>query len=157
MTVLRKNGWKGFSPTLAKLRPKNKLLERFVKSIFISVQIQRRWTSGRSKTNAELTALPLDHPYRGTTLHHISRLQINLKLRQNKSKEIREIIMNLAPAYDKWLEEVEAKAIAKCGTEAQISIARRMLKRNASIEEIANDTGLSIELLQQLRSNDSFS
>ena len=106
---------------------------------------------------AELTALPLDHPYRGTTLHHISRLQINLKLRQNKSKEIREIIMNLAPAYDKWLEEVEAKAIAKGGTEAQISIARRMLKMNLPMETIAQATGLSIELLQQLRSNDSSS
>ena len=57
--------------------------------------------------------------------------------------------MNLAPAYDKWLKEVK--------TGEQISIARRMLKRNASIEEIANDTGLSIELLQQLRSNDSSS
>lgn len=49
----------------------------------------------------ELTALPLDHPCRGETLHHISRLQINLKLRQNKTKDLQEIIMNLAPAYDK--------------------------------------------------------
>ena len=65
--------------------------------------------------------------------------------------------MNLAPAYDKWLEEVEAKAIAKGGTEAQISIARRMLKKNLALTDIADCTGLSIEFLQQLRSNDSFS
>jgi len=101
--------------------------------------------------------LPLDHPYRGTTLHHISRLQINLKLRQNKSKEIREIIMNLAPAYDKWLEEVEGKALVKGGTEAQITIARRMVQMNLPMETIAQATGLSIEFLQQLRSNDSSS
>jgi hypothetical protein len=93
--------------------------------------------------------LPLDHPYRGTTLHHISRLQVNLKLRQNKSKEIREIIMNLAPAYDAWLEEVK--------TEEQITIARRMLQRNVPIEDIASDTGLSIEFLQTLRLPDSSS
>lgn len=108
---------------------------------------------GRGKVQAEaiaeLTTLPLDHPYRGTTLHHISRLQINLKLRQNKSKEIQEIIMNLAPAYDKWLEEVK--------TGEQISIARRMLKKNLALTDIADCTGLSIELLQQLRSNDSSS
>ncbi len=57
--------------------------------------------------------------------------------------------MNLAPAYDAWLEEVK--------TEEQITIARRMLQRNVLIEEIAHDTGLSIEFLQQLRSNDSSS
>jgi hypothetical protein len=120
---------------------------------------------GRGKVQAEaideLTALPLDHPYRGTTLHHISRLQVNLKLRQNKSKEIREIIMNLAPAYDKWLEETLAKGrgegISIGQEEAQVSIARRMLQRNVPIEDIASDTGLSIEFLQQLQSTDSSS
>jgi predicted transposase/invertase (TIGR01784 family) len=116
---------------------------------------------GRGKVQAdaidELRALSLDHPYRSTTLHHISRLQVNLKLRQNKSKELREIIMNLAPAYDAWLEEVEAKAIAKGGTEVQITIARRMLEINLPIETIAQVTGLSIEFLQQLRSTDSSS
>lgn len=108
---------------------------------------------GRGKVQAqaidELTALPLNHPYRGTTLHHISRLHINLNLRQNKSKEIQEIIMNLAPAYDKWLEEV------KIGE--QISIARRMLKKNLALTDIADCTGLSIEFLQEVRSNDSSS
>jgi hypothetical protein len=116
---------------------------------------------GRGKVQSdainELTALPLDHPYRGTTLHHISRLQINLKLRQNKSREIREIIMNLAPAYDAWLDEVEGKAITKGKNEEQITIARRMLQINLPIETIAQVTGLSIEFLQQLRSADSSS
>jgi hypothetical protein len=51
--------------------------------------------------------------------------------------------MNLAPAYDAWLEEVK--------TEEQITIARRMLQRNVPIEDIASDTGLSIEFLQTLR------
>jgi hypothetical protein len=122
---------------------------------------------GRGKVQAEaideLRALPLDHPYRGTTLHHISRLQINLKLRQNKTKEIREIIMNLAPAYDAWLEEVESKAIAKGKiegktegkTEEQVTIARRMLSKNLPLTDISDFTGLSIEFLQTLQNESS--
>ncbi len=112
---------------------------------------------GRGKVQsdaiAELTALPLDHPYRGTTLHHISRLQVNLKLRQNKSKEIREIIMNLAPAYDKWLEET----LAQNREETQISIARRMLSKNLPLTDISDFTGLSIEFLQTLPLTESSS
>lgn len=75
----------------------------------------------------ELTALRSDHPYRGETLHHISRLQINLKLRQNKTKDLQEVIMNLALAYDKWLEETLAKGRMEGRVETQIDIARRML------------------------------
>jgi predicted transposase/invertase (TIGR01784 family) len=63
--------------------------------------------------------------------------------------------MNLAPAYDAWLEEVEAKAIAEGKTEEQITIARRMLEINLPIETIAQVTGLSIEFLKTLRSNES--
>jgi len=36
-------------------------------------------------------------------------LQANLKIRQNKTKDIREVMMNLAPAYDKWLEETRTQ------------------------------------------------
>jgi predicted transposase/invertase (TIGR01784 family) len=67
--------------------------------------------------------------------------------------------MNLAPAYDKWLEEVEAKAIAKGEaqgeTQTQETIARRMFQINLPIETIAEVTGLSIETLEKLRSSQS--
>ncbi len=114
---------------------------------------------------AELIALPSDHPYRSETLHHISRLQINLKLRQNKTKDLREIIMNLAPAYDKWLEETleqgreqgvaigrdEGLAIGR--EESKVEIAQQLFQINLPIETIAQVTGLSIEFLEKLPSN----
>jgi hypothetical protein len=116
---------------------------------------------GRGKVQAdavkELIALSSDHPYRGETLHHISRLQINLTLRQNKTNDLREIIMNLAPAYDKWREETleqgrhEGLAIGR--EESTVEIAQRMRQINLPIETIAQVTGLSIEFLQKLRSN----
>ncbi len=110
---------------------------------------------GRGKVQAdavnELIALPIDHPYRSVTLHHISRLRINLELRQNKTKDLREVIMNLAPAYDQWLEELESKTEVK----VQTAIAQRMLQKNMALADIADLTGLSIEVLQSLRSNQS--
>ena len=43
-----------------------------------------------------LFGLPKDHPYRTQTLEHLSILQINLKARQNKTKDIKEVIMGLS-------------------------------------------------------------
>ncbi len=49
--------------------------------------------SVQAQTVKELAAFPPDHPYLQETLEHISSLQINLKLRQNKTKDIKEVIM----------------------------------------------------------------
>jgi hypothetical protein len=35
-------------------------------------------------------------------VRHLSALQVNLKMRQNRGKDLREVIMNLAPAYEQW-------------------------------------------------------
>ena len=51
---------------------------------------------------AELLALPMDHPYRVETMHHILVLQKNLRVRQNRNTAIDEVIMNLSTAYKKW-------------------------------------------------------
>jgi hypothetical protein len=110
---------------------------------------------GRGQVQAdaisELIKLPSDHPYRGEILRHISRLQINLKIRQNKTKDIREVMMNLAPAYDKWLEET----LTQGRQEAQAAIALRLMKKSMSLDDISECTGLSIEVLQALRVNNS--
>jgi predicted transposase/invertase (TIGR01784 family) len=100
-------------------------------------------------------ALPLDHPYRGETLRHISRLQINLKLRHNKTKDLREVIMNLAPAYDKWLEETLTQGREEGREETGMTIAARMLQINLPIETIVQVTGLSTEVVQSLRSKET--
>jgi predicted HTH domain antitoxin len=110
---------------------------------------------GRGQVQAdaisELIKLPSDHPYRGEILRHISRLQINLKIRQNRTKDIREVMMNLAPAYDKWLEETRTQE----REETQIAIALRLMKKSMSLDDISECTGLSIEVLQALRANNS--
>jgi hypothetical protein len=106
----------------------------------------------------ELTALPPDHPYLQETLEHISSLQINLKLRQNKTKDIKEVIMNLSPAYIKWKEETiaegraegEARGEARGSRKALISVARTMLQEGAAIAFITKVTGFSAAEIKQL-------
>jgi hypothetical protein len=67
----------------------------------------------QSEAIAELIALPPDHPYRQDTLKHIAILQVNLQVRQNKTKAIKEVIMNLSPAYEKWHRETLAEGAAQ--------------------------------------------
>jgi hypothetical protein len=111
----------------------------------------------------ELLALRDDYPYRRETVRHLSMLQVNLQMRQNRSKDLREVIMNLAPAYEQWyaktIAEGEQLGITKGKqigiTEGEqvrgIKIARRMLRKNMPIEEIAELTELSIVQLQALQ------
>jgi hypothetical protein len=112
---------------------------------------------GQVQANAisELIALPPNHPYRGEILRHISRLQVNLKIRQNKTKDIREVMMNLAPAYDKWLEETLTQGRGEGRAETQTAIALRLIKKSMSLDDISECTGLSIEVLQALQANNS--
>jgi predicted transposase YdaD len=58
-------------------------------------------------------------------------------------------MINLAPAYDKWLEETETKT--------QTTIALRMLDLKMPIETIAQVTGLAIEVVRSLQVPDSAS
>jgi hypothetical protein len=124
---------------------------------------------GSVQANAvkELLALPEDYPYREETQRHLSMLQVNLKMRQNKSRDLREVIMNLAPAYEEWyaktIEEgkqkgeqlgiVKGKQIGITeGKQVQsIQTARRMLSKNMSLEEIAELTDLSLARIQALQ------
>ena len=122
---------------------------------------------GKGKVQAtavqELLALPPNHPYRPEILRHISTLQVNLKIRQNKISNSREIMTNLAPAYEKWLADTldqgrgegrkEGKKEGK--KETQTTIAQRMLRKNIPLDDIAEFTGLSIEILEKLRPSDS--
>jgi hypothetical protein len=106
----------------------------------------------------ELMALPQDHPYLQETLKHISALQINLKLRQNKTKDIKEVIMNLSPAYEKWHQETIAEGQAKgiIIGEAQgrnlerIAVAKTMLQEGLSMAIVQKVTGLSLDAIEQL-------
>jgi uncharacterized coiled-coil DUF342 family protein len=85
--------------------------------------------------------IDLLHAYIQETLEHISSLQINLKLRQNKIKDIQQVIMNLSPAYEKWKEETLAEGETRGGRKALASVARTMLQEGSAIAFIAKVTG----------------
>jgi predicted transposase YdaD len=81
-------------------------------------------------------------------------------MRQNKSKQIKEVIMNLSPAYEKWRQETlaegeargEARGEAQGQKYASISIARSMLQEGLPIDLIIKVTGLASTEIAQLRS-----
>jgi hypothetical protein len=117
---------------------------------------------GKVQTDAiqALLTLPPAHPYRQITLENIAILRINLEMRQNKSKQIKEVIMNLSPAYEKWRQETlaegeargEARGEAQGQKYASISIARSMLQEGLPIDLITKVTGLASTEIAQLRS-----
>jgi predicted transposase YdaD len=72
-------------------------------------------------------------------------------MRQNKTKDIREVIMNLMPVYEKW----EAEKIAQGEQSKGITIARRMLTRGIPIAEIAELTELTMLQIQAIQAEDS--
>jgi hypothetical protein len=115
---------------------------------------------GKVQTDAiqELLALPPEHPYREITLENIAILRINLEMRQNKNKQIKEVIMNLSPAYEKWRQETlaegeargEARGEAQGQKYASIAIAKSMLQEGLPIDLIIKVTGLSSTEIVQL-------
>jgi predicted transposase/invertase (TIGR01784 family) len=94
----------------------------------------------------------------GIAVRHIAILQVNLEIRQNKTKAVKEVMMNLAPAYEQWLhtnreearQEGRQEGIQAGRQESQQEIACRMLSRNIPLTEIAEITGLPIATLQSL-------
>jgi predicted transposase YdaD len=68
---------------------------------------------------------------------------------ENKTKQIKEVIMNLSPAYEKWRQEtlIEGETLGKKTgqEETRFSIARNLLQEGADVAFIARVTGLSVE------------
>jgi hypothetical protein len=115
----------------------------------------------------DLMALPRDQTYREVTLHHIAVLQQNLKARQNITKDLQEVIMTLAIAYEqieadilqrgeqlgleKGREEGREKGLAEGQVTMQVAIAQNMLREGLALEAIARLTGLSPDQLATLQ------
>jgi hypothetical protein len=117
---------------------------------------------GKVQANAvkDVLALPEDHPCRSSTLQRLSDLQVNLRMQQNrKTRELREVVMSLTPAYEKWEAEkiaegqkIGEKSGKKLGKREQsLQIASRLLKKRMAIAEIAELTDLTIEQVQELQ------
>jgi hypothetical protein len=107
--------------------------------------------SVQAEAIAEVTSLPQDFPYLKVILENIARLRINLEMRDNQTKQTKEVIMNLSPAYDKWLEKVSTQAATQADKEARISIARNMLQEGFEVAAIIKLTGLSTGEIAKLR------
>ncbi len=120
---------------------------------------------GRGKVQsdaiAELLALPDGHPYRQETVGHLATLQLHLQTRQNKTKDLREVLMSLSPVYEQWRQATLAEGRQEGWQEgeqqgeqnARTAIALRMLVQNMPLETIAQLTDLSLEQLQHLQAN----
>jgi predicted transposase YdaD len=74
-------------------------------------------------------------------------------MRQNNTKDLREVIMNLAPAYEQWYAKTIAEGEQRGEETRSAQIAQRMLHKNMAFQEIAELTGLTIEQIQMLQSN----
>jgi hypothetical protein len=75
-------------------------------------------------------------------------------MRHNKTKHIREVIMNLMPVYEKWEAEKIAEGEHRGEQSKGIAIARRMLTRGIPIAEIAELTELTILQIQSIQVED---
>jgi predicted transposase/invertase (TIGR01784 family) len=81
---------------------------------------------------------------------------------ENKTKQIKEVIMNLSPAYEKWRQETLTEGEARGETrgetrgkkigqeETRFSIAKNMLQEGADVAFVAKVTGLSVEEVELL-------
>jgi predicted transposase/invertase (TIGR01784 family) len=76
-------------------------------------------------------------------------LKVTLEARTDIQPEDRELIMQLSPLY---LEQLQA-AKQEGEQQKQQEIAINLLRKNIPLDTIAEATGLSIEQIQQLRSN----
>jgi predicted transposase/invertase (TIGR01784 family) len=80
-----------------------------------------------------------------------------VKQKRYKTKDIREVLMSLSPAYEKWRQEnivvAHQEGRQEGRQETQTEIALRLLARGMAVEEVAQCTGLPIATLQTLQTN----
>ena len=100
---------------------------------------------------AELIALPLGHPHRQETMSHLATLQINFKALQNKTKEIREVIMSLSVVYEQWRTETLDQGRQEGRQEEKRSLAVKLLQSGSTIDFVAQITGYRLEEIQMLQ------
>ncbi|MGI0494334.1 flagellar assembly protein H [Alkalinema pantanalense CENA528] len=103
---------------------------------------------GRGKTQEqairEVLALPSTHPRRNTILRLLASWRVRIDVGELADFNDREELMALSEAFLTWEKEKE--------TQTKITIALNMLRKNISLETIAEVTGLDIEQVQQLQS-----
>ncbi len=101
----------------------------------------------------EVAQLPQGHPYRQNTLELLGNLKVTLEARTNILPEDRDLIMQLSPLYLEKIQAAKQEGKLEGKLEDRQEIAVRMLRENIALETIARITELSLDRLQQLRSN----
>ena len=101
----------------------------------------------------EVAQLPTEHPYRQNTLELLGNLKVTLEARTNIQPEDRDLIMQLSPLYLEQIQAAKQEGKQEGKYEDRQEIALRMLRENIPLETIARITELSLDRLQQLRSN----
>jgi hypothetical protein len=101
----------------------------------------------------EVAELPNGHPYRQNTLELLGNLKVTLEARTNIQPEDRDLIMQLSPLYLEKIQAAKQEGKLEGKLEDRQEIALRMLRENIALETIARITELSLDRLQQLRSN----
>jgi predicted transposase/invertase (TIGR01784 family) len=101
----------------------------------------------------EVAKLPQGHPYRQNTLELLVNLKVTLEARTDIKPEDRDLIMQLSPLYLEQLQAAERVGEERGQQQKQQEIALKMLRKNITLDTISEITGLTIEQIQQLRSN----
>jgi predicted transposase YdaD len=82
-------------------------------------------------------------------MQHLAVLQVNLRARQNSNRAIQEVMMNLSPVYEQWLQETlaegERRGRQEGRQEGERSLILRLLHRR--VGELSADLRLQIEAL----------
>lgn len=105
----------------------------------------------------ELTGLPADNPYRENLLAILADWRQNLELRDNRTREEQEDLMNLSPAYlkqrEEWKLEGRQEGRAEGRQEEGANLVRQLLKhRFGEVPQNLTERirGLSLEQLESL-------
>lgn len=107
---------------------------------------------GRDETQErairEVLALPSSHPWRNTILRLLASWRVRIDLNELADFNNREELMALSEAFLTWEKEKETQVEQK----ERRTIALNMMKDNLPLEQISRLTGLTIEQIQRLQS-----
>ncbi len=111
----------------------------------------------------DLMGIACNHPHRRRTIAYLAMLRINLAVEKKLTQELKEIVMKLSPAYEKWRRDTLAEgrdagheegrnAGAIQGRQQEREeLTLKLLQEHVALETIAKVTGFPIEQLQAVQ------
>lgn len=100
----------------------------------------------------ELVNLPQENPYRLNLLDILADWRKNLELRDNKTNEDQEVIMNLSPAYlqdrEQWINQGKLEGKLEGKIEGKLETINLLIKLGLTVEQIAQELNLDISVVR---------